>query len=90
MKARLWNCCRASALIAGVDAIQFGLVARRTGGYVLAALPPLEAFVSHLSDHDYVATIPAARVVGARLAEPQSLALVPAREVCDVFRGRSL
>ncbi len=59
--------CRASALIAGVDPVEFGLVKKTADGYALAALPPIETFVSHLSDHDYVLTIPAVREVVPRL-----------------------
>lgn len=60
--------CRAAAMIAGVDPVEFGLVKKTAGGYALAALPPAETFVSHLSDHDYVLTIPAVREVAPRLA----------------------
>ena len=59
--------CRAAALIAGVDPVEYGLVKKNADGYVLAALPPMEAFVNHLSDHDYVLTIPAVREVVPRL-----------------------
>lgn len=59
--------CRAAALIAGVDPVAFGLVKKTADGYALAALPPAEAFVSHLSDHDFVLTIPAVREVAPRL-----------------------
>ena len=59
--------CRASAMIAGIDPVEFGLVKKTADGYVLAALPPAETFVNHLSDHDYVLTIPAVREVVPRL-----------------------
>jgi hypothetical protein len=59
--------CRASALIAGVDPIEYGLVKKTANGYALAVLPPIEAFVNHLSDHDYVLSIPAVREVVPRL-----------------------
>lgn len=59
--------CRASAMIAGVDPVEYGLVKEIAGGYALAALPPIEAFVNHLSDHDYVVTIPAVRESASRL-----------------------
>lgn len=59
--------CRASAMIAGVDPIEFGLVKKTAAGYALASLPPIETFVNHLSDHDYVLTIPAVREVAKRL-----------------------
>lgn len=60
--------CRASAMIAGVDPVEYGLLAKRDGEYVLAALPPIEAFVNHLSDHDYVLTVPAVQTIAPRLA----------------------
>lgn len=59
--------CRAAAMIAGVDPVEFGLVKQTADGYVLAALPPAETFVSYLSDHDFVLTIPAVREVVPRL-----------------------
>jgi hypothetical protein len=66
-EARVADWCRASAIIAGVDPVEFGLVRRTAAGYALASLPPIEAFVSHLSDHDFVLTIPAVREVVPRL-----------------------
>ena len=59
--------CRAATLIAGVDPVGYGLVKNTADGYALGALPPIEAFVNHLSDHDYVLTIPAVREVVPRL-----------------------
>ncbi|HEY5341327.1 MAG TPA: HDIG domain-containing metalloprotein [Candidatus Aquilonibacter sp.] len=59
---------RAAAMIAGVDPVAFGLVKRTPDGFGLAALPPVEAFVNHLSDHDYVLTIQAAHHVRPALA----------------------
>jgi hypothetical protein len=45
-------------------------VKRDGANYVLAADPvPLEAFVNHLSDHDYVVSVHAMHVVGARLQQ---------------------
>lgn len=62
--------CRAAAIVAGVDPVAFGLVKRDGSTYVLAADPvPLEAFVTYLSDHDYVLSIHAMRVVAARLQQ---------------------
>ena len=61
--------CRASAIIAGVDPVEYGLVAQRGGEYVLAALPSIESFVSFLSDHDFVLTIPAVRAVVPEIAK---------------------
>jgi hypothetical protein len=60
--------CRAAAIIAGVDPVEFGLLKKTADGYALAALPPAEAFVSNLSDHDFVLTIPAVREVAKRLS----------------------
>jgi hypothetical protein len=59
--------CRAAAAIAGVDPVEFGLVKKTADGYALAQIPPIETFISHLSDHDYVLTIPAVREVVQRL-----------------------
>ena len=59
--------CRAAAMIAGVDPIEYGLVKKTADGYALAQIPPVETFVNHLSDHDYVLTIPAVREVVPRL-----------------------
>jgi hypothetical protein len=59
--------CRAAAMIAGVDPVDFGLLKKTADGYALAALPSAEAFVNHVSDHDYVLTIPAVREVQTRL-----------------------
>jgi hypothetical protein len=60
--------CRAAAMIAGVDPVEYGLVKKTADGYVLAAMPPIETFVSNLSDHDFVLTIPAVRAVAPQLA----------------------
>lgn len=59
--------CRAAAMIAGVDPVAYGLVKKTADGYALAQIPPIETFVNHLSDHDYVLTIPAVREVVPRL-----------------------
>jgi len=60
--------CRAAAIVAGVDPVQYGLLRTDGAGFTLADTPvPLEAFISNLSDHDYVATIPAMHVVSERL-----------------------
>lgn len=65
-KVATW--CAAAALLAGVDPFAFGLLARDSAGTpVLAALPPLEAFVNFLSDHDYVLSVHAAHVVRPHL-----------------------
>ena len=59
--------CRAAAMIAGFDPVEYGLVKKTADGYALAALPPIETFVNNLSDHDFVITIPAVREVVSRL-----------------------
>ncbi len=69
--------CRAAAIVAGVDPVGYGLVRRNGADFGLAADPaPLEAFVNHLSDHDYVVSVHAAHVVSARLQ--QRWARIPA------------
>jgi hypothetical protein len=55
VKVASW--CRAAAMIAGVDAAP-----------LLPDRPPVEGFISHLSDHDYVLSIPAAHAVSEELA----------------------
>ncbi len=70
VKVAAW--CRAAAMIAGVDPVEYGLL-DRVGN--LAAIPPLEAFVSNLSDHDYVLSVHAVQQITPRLA-----ALAPADE----------
>ncbi|MBC5810750.1 MAG: hypothetical protein GIW95_07865 [Candidatus Eremiobacteraeota bacterium] len=63
-EAKVTDWCRAAALVAGVDAVAFGLVRKSLDGYALAPLfVPAEAFISNLSDHDYVLSIHAARAV---------------------------
>ena len=67
-EAHVVDWCRAAAIVAGVDPVAFGLVVRDGAGYGLAANPPpLEAFVSYLSDHDYVISVHAMHVVAERL-----------------------
>lgn len=61
--------CRAAAMLAGVDPVEFGLVKKTAGGYALAHRPPIECFISHLSDHDYVLTVLASQVVRPALAQ---------------------
>ncbi|HVO29142.1 MAG TPA: metal-dependent phosphohydrolase [bacterium] len=51
---------RAAAILAGVDPVEKGILVRDGEAWRLAALPPLEATVNHLSDHDYVLLDPAA------------------------------
>src|ERR1700681_3060512 len=69
-EAKVVAWCRAAAIVANVDAVQYGLVKRDGSNYVLAADPvPLEAFVNHLSDHDYVVSVHAMHVVAGRLQQ---------------------
>jgi hypothetical protein len=80
-KVAAW--CRAAAIVAGVDPVAYGLLRRSGSSYVLAADPaPLEAFVNHLSDHDYVLSVHAMHVVAPRLQQrwarvPELTALAP-------------
>lgn len=67
-EAKVVTWCRAAALLAGVDPVAFGLLRKDGEQYALAALPPIEAFVNHLSDHDFVLSIPAAQHVRPMLA----------------------
>ena len=60
---------RAAAMIAGVDPVAFGLLKKTSDGFALAEPPPIEAFVSHLSDHDYVLSIAAAQAVRPMLTK---------------------
>ena len=59
--------CRAAAMVARVDPVAYGLVVRDGAGYKLAITPPLECFVSFLSDHDWVISVQAMHVVAAEL-----------------------
>jgi hypothetical protein len=55
---------RAAALLAGVDPVAKGYLARaENGSWSLAKLPSVEGTVNHLSDHDYVITDPAGKEV---------------------------
>ena len=58
---------RAAAIIAGVDPVEHGLLRRSGDRYALAQPPPIEAFISHLSDHDYVLSIHAVHEVAPRI-----------------------
>jgi hypothetical protein len=69
-EAKVVAWCRAATIVANVDPVQYGLLKRDGASYVLAADPvPLEAFVHHLSDHDYVVSVHAMHVVAARLQQ---------------------
>lgn len=64
------NWARAAAIVAGVDPVAYGLVKPDGSGWKLAADPvPLEAFVSNLSDHDFVLSVHAAGVIDAQLKQ---------------------
>jgi hypothetical protein len=82
-EAKVVAWCRASAIVAGVDPVAYGLLRREGSSYVLAADPvPLEAFINHLSDHDYVVSVHAMHVVSARLQQrwtqlPSLVSLAP-------------
>ena len=61
--------CRAAATIAGVDPVDYGLVVKDGNDFRLAPdFVPMEAFVNHLSDHDYVISVHAALEVKPELA----------------------
>jgi hypothetical protein len=63
-EAKVATWCRAAAIVAGVDPIEYGLLRMDGAQFVLApAYVPIEAFVSYLSDHDFVLTIHALREV---------------------------
>ena len=59
--------CRAAAIVADVDPVQYGLLKPDGSGFKLAEEPLLESFVSNLSDHDYVLSVYAMHVVSDRL-----------------------
>jgi hypothetical protein len=58
---------RAAAMVAGVDPVDFGLLKRKGGGFELAAIPPIEAFINNLSDHDYVLSVHAMHEIAPRV-----------------------
>jgi hypothetical protein len=60
--------CRAAAIIASVDPVDYGLLKADGSGFKLAADPvPVESFINFLSDHDYVLSVHAAHVVNEQL-----------------------
>ncbi|HEY9085030.1 MAG TPA: HD domain-containing protein [Candidatus Tyrphobacter sp.] len=71
-EAKVVTWCRAAAMLAGVDPVAFGLVRKTADGYALAEPPPIECFISHLSDHDYVLTVLASQTVRPALARVAS------------------
>lgn len=80
---------RASSIVAGVDPVAFGLLKRVGGAYKLAADPaPMEAFINHLSDHDYVVSIHAMHVVGEQLKA--RYATLPAQTTFPWYRSAIL
>ena len=59
---------RAASVLAGVDPVEKGYLARAAdGSWSLAKLSSIEATVNHLSDHDYMITDPAGKAVAASL-----------------------
>ncbi len=61
-KVAMW--CRAAAIVAGVDPVDYGLLRRDGSQFALAPhYVPIEAFVNYLSDHDFVLSIHAVREV---------------------------
>ena len=72
-EAKVVAWCRAAAIVAGINPVAYGLVQRSGSGYVLGTpIVPLEAFINYLSDHDYVITVEAMRVVYPRLTQRYS------------------
>jgi hypothetical protein len=63
-EAKVATWCRAAALAAGVDPIEYGLLKKNGSDYVLApTYVPIEALVNYLSDHDYVFSVHAVHEV---------------------------
>lgn len=58
---------RAAAIIAGQDAVMYGLL--ESDGQSLPLPRRAEGFITHLGDHDYVLSVPAAKWMIARLGE---------------------
>ncbi len=58
---------RAAAIVAKVDPVEIGLLVRKGNGFALPSMPGFEATINHLSDHDYVLTDPASRLVADAL-----------------------
>jgi hypothetical protein len=58
---------RAAAIVAGIDPVAYGLLKKDGSDFSLAVLPTTEAFVNHLSDHDYVLSVHAMHEVSTRL-----------------------
>lgn len=63
-EAKVAKWCRAAALVAGIDPVEYGLLKKNGSDYVLApTYVPIEAFVNYLSDHDYVLSVHAVHEV---------------------------
>jgi hypothetical protein len=63
-EAKVARWAQAAAMLAGVDPLAYGLLRRDGAGFALAPdYVPMEAFVNHLADHDYVLSVHAARAV---------------------------
>ena len=67
-EAKVVDWCRVASMLAGVDPVAYGLLRRTGTTYALATdFVPTEAFINHLSDHDYVLSVHAMHVVRAEL-----------------------
>jgi hypothetical protein len=91
---------RAAAILADIDPIAAGLLAREGAQWKLAKPPRIECAIDHLSDHDYVLTDPTQPIVEAALdrvlgpqAEPRwaryrALAALPGVRMYEVWRAQ--
>lgn len=87
-KVATW--CRAAAIVAGVDPVDYGLLRKDGSQFVLApAYVPIEAFVSYLSDHDYVLSIHAVREVLPELRRLSPRYVSPASATTSAARQYS-
>ena len=68
-ESKVADWAHAACLVAGVDPVEFGLLKKDGEKFVLALLPPVEAFVSNLSDHDYVLSVHAMHEVAPLVDE---------------------
>jgi hypothetical protein len=73
---KLVSYLRAAAIISGKPNAAAGLT---EDGKALAAPAPIEAFITHIDDHDYVLTEPAAKAASAKLAKKDPWSLDEAR-----------
>ena len=68
-EAKVVTWCRAAAILAGVDPVAYGLLRKTTDGFALAPrYVPIESFITHLADHDYVLAVHAMHDVSANIA----------------------